>query len=167
MPRHEPQAVRFHKHYIPEPNSGCWLWIGAVIKSGRKGVYGVLGKEREERLAFGGSNDLAHRVSYKLHKGALQDSEEIDHTCVNTYCVNPDHLEIVTREENVRRAYFRRYGNACKKGHPFTPENTWLEKNGMRHCRKCHADHEAKNRAAKIPKQPWKRAAQAHRILER
>ena len=149
MPAKEALETRFHKHYISEPNSGCWIWIGAVIKS-KGALYGVIKRDRADIKVRGGSNDLAHRVAFGLYKEAVTPEKQIDHTCRNTLCVNPNHLELVTGGENTRRAYIRLYGNACKKGHPFDEANTWTEKNGQRHCRKCHAEREALRRKGTI-----------------
>jgi hypothetical protein len=47
----------------------------------------------------------AHRVSWVLHHNKeIPDGYEIDHLCENPQCVNPEHLEAVTRQENLRRA---------------------------------------------------------------
>jgi len=45
----------------------------------------------------------AHRISYEWHKGKIPAGLTIDHLCENKGCVNPEHLEAVTREENNRR----------------------------------------------------------------
>lgn len=45
----------------------------------------------------------AHRISYEWHNGKISDELTIDHLCENKGCVNPEHLEAVTREENGRR----------------------------------------------------------------
>lgn len=45
---------------------------------------------------------LAHRYVYSLYH-PLEDHQDLDHLCRNRRCVNPDHLEIVTRGQNVRR----------------------------------------------------------------
>ena len=145
MPPYQALEERFPKYYLPEPNSGCWIWTGAVIDS-NGAQYGVIKRDLKLRKLLGGSNDLAHRVAYRLYKGPLLDTEELDHVCANTYCVNPAHLEIATRVQNIRLGHTRRYGNACKRGHEYTPENLWIEKNGQRHCRKCHAANAAKRR---------------------
>lgn len=165
MPRPEESIqLRFERHYIPEPNSGCWIWLGATIRSRRGAYYGVMGRSASKRKIQGGSNDLAHRISYELHKGPIKDGKQIDHICANTLCVNPEHLNPDTQPNNIRLGHFRRHGNKCRKGHEFTPENTWVEKSGQRHCRKCHADREAIKRASK---KSSRRVAFAHLIKER
>jgi hypothetical protein len=138
-------AIRFEKHYIPEPNSGCWLWIGATIKS-NDALYGVTSNSRgtdEQRII------LAHRAFYKLYKGQLPRSMQVDHTCQNTLCVNPEHLEALSAKEHVRLTYDRARHGRCKRGHLMDGNNSWVEKTGQKHCRRCHADREARNRAVK------------------
>lgn len=81
---------------VPEPNSGCWLWIGSL----RGGAGGV----RYGQLGFGGRNDYAHRVAYRLFVGPIPDGLEIDHKCGVSLCCNPDHLEPVSTAENLRRS---------------------------------------------------------------
>ena len=71
----------------PEPNSGCWLWTRAITSTG----YGHTGQ------------GLAHRISYCAWKGHIPEAYDIDHLCRTKLCVNPDHLEAVTRSENLRR----------------------------------------------------------------
>ena len=146
MRREENLETRFNRHFIPEPNSGCWLWLGATIKSDAA-EYGVMGRSATKRRQLGGSNDLAHRVSYVLHKGEISAGCQIDHTCENTLCVNPEHLQELVSADHIRLTHFRRYGNQCRHGHEYTPQNTWIEKNGIRHCKKCHAEREAQRRA--------------------
>ncbi|MFI9344986.1 HNH endonuclease signature motif containing protein [Streptomyces sp. NPDC052773] len=70
---------------------GCWLWKGHVLPTG----YGTVN-------AFG-TVLLAHRAAYRLLVGPIPDGLTLDHLCRVTHCVNPDHLEPVTRRENIRR----------------------------------------------------------------
>lgn len=70
----------------------CWEWSGAITRTG----YGNFRHE--------GSFVSAHRISYQWAKGALEEGMEVDHVCRVRACVNPDHLEQVTGEENRRRA---------------------------------------------------------------
>lgn len=140
-----PLADRFDKHYIPEPNSGCWLWLSATIKSSDSRLYGVIGRCRGQlpRMA------LAHRASYELHIGAIPDKMQIDHKCQNTLCVNPEHLQMLTSKAHCQLTMERSLKGNCRRGHLMDAKNTWYEKNGAKHCRRCHADREAANRAKK------------------
>lgn len=78
--------------------TGCWDWIAAIGAGGR---YGMM-KGLEGRVGY------AHRLSYEIHKGEIGTNLTIDHTCCNTRCVNPDHLETVSARENLRRARARK-----------------------------------------------------------
>lgn len=70
---------------------GCWLWTGAVTAAG----YGMFGRGKR-----GEGNFYAHRFSFTLHGGVLTPDKELDHLCRNRSCVNPAHLELVTRRTN-------------------------------------------------------------------
>lgn len=70
----------------------CWTWTGSVNAKG----YGLLWMP-------GGVRVYAHRLAYELAVGPIADDLTIDHLCRRTGCVNPAHLEVVTRSENSRR----------------------------------------------------------------
>lgn len=72
----------------------CWLWTG------RKDVNGY------GDILFKGRRSLVHRVAWMLLRGEIPEAMTIDHLCMNKACVNPDHLEVVTRGENARRHTF-------------------------------------------------------------
>ncbi len=113
---------RFDSFYIPEPMSGCWLWLGALKENG----YGAFGMKR-------GANGYAHRFSYLVHKGDIPDGLEIDHLCRVRCCVNPDHLEAVTHQVNKIRGI----KTHCKYGHALTEDNLYYDPIGRRYCVIC------------------------------
>lgn len=131
---------RFEKYFIPEPNSGCWLWIGGSTRSG----YGVfyVGTSRRDR-----KTTTAHRVSYQLNVGEIPDGFDIDHLCRVRCCVNPDHLEAVSRDENLIRSpntfsSIHSKKTHCPSGHPYDETNVYIHQlTGHRQCRACRAIH--------------------------
>ena len=142
----QPIHERFAAQYIPEPMSGCWLWTSWVDRHG----YGRLKKD--------GRMKLAHRASYEMTKGEIPAGLEIDHLCRNPSCVNPDHLEAVTRHENILRsdagAHLAQANLAkthCPKGHPYSGENLARSSKGYRLCREC-GRIACRERYAKKPK---------------
>ena len=50
-----------------------------------------------------GQKALAHRWAYELMVGKIPPGMELDHKCLETGCVNPEHMEVVTPTENKRR----------------------------------------------------------------
>jgi len=85
----------FEANVMPEPNSGCWLWMGGTVKRG----YGRFNIPRR----LGGQRRKAHQLSYELYRGLIPAGLELDHLCRVPSCVNPEHLEPVTHQMNVLR----------------------------------------------------------------
>lgn len=92
------QRDKLHANSRPAAN-GCLEWTGHTrVGYPYMSVHGV---------TVG-----AHRVSWVLHNNTeIPDGYEIDHLCRNPLCVNPEHLDAVTRRENMRR---RHGGDAAK-----------------------------------------------------
>ncbi len=111
--------------YVERTDGGCWLWTGARASGTGYAHFGLAG----------GRTLSAHRFSYEHHIGPIPDGLVIDHLCRVRHCVNPDHLEAVTQAENVRRALGQI--THCVHGHEYTPENTYVAKNGRRTCKEC------------------------------
>lgn len=129
--------------------SACWPWLGGTCGTDklRYGVFSI----RHRTV-------LAHRFSYELRFGLIPVGMTLDHVkargCVTTLCVNPAHLEVVTRWENVLRGNGPLATNArkthCMRGHPFNLENTYVRcdhGNGVRNCRVCHRERQRRKLA--------------------
>ena len=118
----------------PDAN-GCWLWTGSIGGGG-------YGRFKTHRTTY------AHRAAYEMMVGPIPRGLELDHLCRVRRCVNPVHLEAVTRSENQRRGQTVAAVNAtrthCPQGHPYTDPNTGtsVRSSGLtvRYCRACKRD---------------------------
>ena len=112
-----------------DKTSDCWNWNGATAKNG----YGVFNS---------GKTTYAHRMAYELSGFKLIDGLVLDHLCRNRRCVNPSHIEQVTRGENARRGIY--LGGLCRKGHKKSYSAA-----GNDSCRECQRVRRAEKRKAK------------------
>lgn len=138
-PAPRPALVRFEAKVIKD--AGCWLWIGAK----QSGGYGRFMVCSDPRTLI-----LAHRYSYELARGPIPDGLTLDHLCRNTSCVNPEHLEPVTRAVNAQRGSRNAVKTHCDYGHEFTPENIYAapSRPEIRDCRACRKVRSAERHAA-------------------
>jgi hypothetical protein len=91
-PTHHP--LRFFWDKIEgEPNSGCWLWTGSL-----NGRYPKIWDGRRGHVIY------AHVFAWTVLRGPVPLGYDVDHLCRVKICVNPQHLEPVTRRENLRRS---------------------------------------------------------------
>ena len=113
------------------PETGCWLWLGEM--EGETGYGKGCGSISQTRLA--------HRVVYERWTGKpIQRNLDLDHLCRVRRCVNPAHLEPVTRSENLRRGMTGKHfrgRTTCSKGHPLSGRNViagkrrWVNSDGL------------------------------------
>lgn len=130
-----PAAEMFRFWRKVNKTESCWEWSGGKSPAG----YGTFSIRDTDPL-------YAHRVAYEALVGPIPSGLDLDHLCRNRGCVNPAHLEPVTRKVNILRGESIMAKNArkthCRRGHEFTPENTRIRANG-RNCRACDRIHEA------------------------
>ena len=114
--------------------NACQNWTGSLTPDG----YGRIGK------------GLAHRIAYAASNGPIPQGMTVDHLCFNPACVNPEHLRLLTNQENARNQRSASKTH-CSSGHELTPENTYSRRpkphGGRRDCRACGRDRAARYRA--------------------
>ena len=100
-----PRFINGHHTTVQQPwveedrgyKTPCWTWQLQISEFG----YGLRwvreGPTRKRMLR------LAHRLTYVEKYGTIPEGCELDHLCRNRDCVNPDHLEAVTRAVHRRR----------------------------------------------------------------
>lgn len=127
----------------------CHLWLGAP-RGGAKGQFG----EDYGKFWIGDRTVMAHRFAYEAAYGEIPEQADpeapptvVDHRCRRRNCVNPEHLEAVTQQTNVRRGTSPAAAHArqtqCVNGHDLTdPANVRMcyppsAPNGKRKCRTC------------------------------
>lgn len=125
--------------FVPAGPDQCWPWTGKLTDAG----YGKAGRA-----------GMAHRFVYERMVGPIPEGKSLDHTChsrdrscrggktcAHRRCVNPAHLEPVTKRENDLRGRAFVAVNAekthCLQGHPYDSANTRLTPKGRRVCRAC------------------------------
>lgn len=158
--------VRFTEKFVVRPD-GCWIWTASTCGAG----YG--------QFWLDGRYHRAHRVSYEMFVGPIPEGLVIDHLCRQPLCVNPAHLEPVTRRENTvdrgvsNAAHRNARKTQCDHGHDLTGDNLVMRPGGravaFRACRQCELRRyeEAKVRSApKVRRSPSERLMAKVEILD-
>lgn len=128
-------------HRYVDKTDSCWLWTGCMTSG-----YGLVN--------MNGRLQPAHRVIYEAFNGPISDGMVLDHICRRHSCVNPLHLEQVTKRENTLRGISPAAEHAkkthCKYGHPLSGDNL-REFNGRygpcRVCKTCARERSRKFKA--------------------
>jgi len=120
--------TRFEAFCMPEPMSGCIIWMGAISSNG----YG--------HFWFNRKPIGAHVWAWVAANGPLPQGLQIDHLCRNRPCVNARHLEAVTGRVNTLRGNTITAANSrkthCPIGHELNGVNL-IRVAGRRVCREC------------------------------
>ena len=119
---------------IPEPNSGCLLWL--------RGVAG--GRKKYPVWIWEGRRRQVTRLVLQAKGVDLADTDDACHSCDVSLCVNENHLFAGTRKDNMqdasRKGRLVGYGvrEFCKQGHPLSGDNLRVDpKSGKRKCHAC------------------------------
>lgn len=119
-------AIEDRGHTTP-----CVVWTGSKVPNG----YGQLTADSKRHLA--------HRFAYATLVGPIPQGFDLDHLCRVRECVNINHLEPVTRRENLLRGNTITAVNAakthCPQGHEYTPDNL-IRSGRKRYCRECNRE---------------------------
>ncbi len=131
-------AEKLAKRSSTCPINGCWLYNGYITNYG----YGQFRKD--------GKKELVHRLSAWIYLDYdLNSNLQINHDtiCPNRNCWNWMHLYVGTQAENLKDAEYKGNRNKrgdqtnCINGHEYIPENTFVNKKGIKVCRICQRDH--------------------------
>ncbi len=79
---------RFYDSYEPVPESGCWIWTKSCDRNG----YGTIHWNKDKLSA--------HRFSYEITNGKIEDGMFVCHKCDTPSCINPNHLFLGSAIEN-------------------------------------------------------------------
>ncbi|MHA6764687.1 HNH endonuclease signature motif containing protein [Streptacidiphilus sp. PAMC 29251] len=95
-PRQRTPGQRFWEKV--EKTGSCWLWTAAVNPGTGYGQFSLRH----------GVQVQAHRHSFELAFGPVPEAHDVHHACHVRRCVNPTHLQALTRSQNLAERKVRR-----------------------------------------------------------
>lgn len=157
------EIMGFVRARVKVDESGCWVWQRT---RGHRG-YG--------QMMWRGMKSTAHRMVYRCTRGEVPEGWDVCHTCDNPPCCAPLHLFAAPRHVNVQDMRAKGRGNnqrktACKRGHEYTPENTYTDPRGFRQCKKCNQVRQrmlqgwTREQAETLPKVPHGYSVKQNRL---
>ena len=105
--------------------------IETTYSTGSHG-YGQVGWHTGHKVQMA----LTHRVAWEAYRGPIPDGLTVDHICRNRLCINPQHLRLLTNEEN-GRSNGQAIKSHCPRGHEYSGDNLYITPKGHRICRAC------------------------------
>lgn len=118
-------------------DSGCLIWPGSKTLNG----YG--------EASINGKRGRVHRLVYEHYNGPVPEGMDVCHTCDTRACIEPSHLWVGTRKQNMEDCLAKKRHDSmkrthCPRGHEYTPETTrWKPPSkerpaGARECAVCN-----------------------------
>lgn len=120
-----------------DASGDCWEWQGSISTGG----YG--------QISYLGKHWPTHRLVWTMLVADIGKGMQLDHLCMNALCCNPDHLEEVTKAENMarmRKSKGRGHERKCHRGHTLR----WVEDSrGKTVCQACVTERVREHRERK------------------
>lgn len=102
------------------PKTGCWEWIKSFRGTDPLCQYGhlIVGSRKDKTR----QTISAHRYSFEIFNGDIPHGLNVLHSCDNPKCVNPEHLFLGTRQDNVNDREYKGRNKPAKAAdkHPRT-----------------------------------------------
>lgn len=132
---------RFDAKFERGDEDECWNWLAPLNVRGRYAT-----------VLINGRTILAHRYAYERANGQAPHGLEIHHTCENTRCVNPRHLQALTKQKHEQltdQGAYNKIKTHCPRGHEYAGDNLRIDTRGKRSCRTCNRDRESRRYQAR------------------